>query len=44
MTHGCSVRMCCAVLSLLSEMSPLIDRHRAVQPKGMGMDFVLLSG
>ena len=27
----------CAVLSLLSETSPLIGRHSAVQPKGMGL-------
>ena len=28
----------CAVLSLLSEMRPLIGRHNAIQSKGMGLD------
>ena len=34
---GCG--LCCAVLSLLSETSPLIGRHSAVQPKGMGLHY-----
>ena len=32
---GCGLS--CAVLSLLSERSPLIGQHSAVQPKGMGL-------
>ena len=32
---GCGLS--CAVLSLLSETSPLIGQHSAVQPKAMGL-------
>ena len=32
---GCGLS--CVVLSLLSETSPLIGRHSAVQPKGMSL-------
>ena len=33
--NGCGLS--CTELSLLSEMSPLIGRHSAVQPKDMGL-------
>ena len=35
--EGCGLS--CSELSLLSETSPLIGQHSAVQPKGMGLVF-----